>query len=65
MYKSHYFVQEETIYNKYFIDNYDILKDVDNGPNIKEMQNNKYLMVREFKDSFVAKRSISKKISYF
>ncbi len=42
MYKSHYIVYEETEYNKYFIDNYDILKDVVNGPNIKEIQNNKY-----------------------
>jgi hypothetical protein len=42
MYKSHYFVYEETEYNKYFIDNYDKLKNVENGPNIKEMQNNKY-----------------------
>jgi hypothetical protein len=42
MYKSHYFIQEKTPYNKYFIDNYESLKAVDNGLNIVKIENEKY-----------------------
>ena len=34
LYENHYFVYEKSEYSKYFIDNYDKLKDVPNGQNI-------------------------------
>jgi hypothetical protein len=47
VYKSHYFVQEETIYNKYFIDNYEKLIGLDNCFNIVRMSKGKYYEYKE------------------
>jgi len=47
VYKSHYFVQEETIYNKYFIDNYGKLIGLDNCFNIVRMSKGKYYEYKE------------------
>jgi hypothetical protein len=68
LYENHYFVYEDTIYNKYFIDNYEKLKDIKNRENIikervhngkktYEYKNNKrcntlYLVNRLFKDGY-------------
>ena len=43
MFKSHYFLYDDsTIYNKYFIDNYEKLINIDNCYNIKRMSKGKY-----------------------
>jgi len=42
IYKSHYFVYEQTNYNKYFIDNYEELNGLDNCYNIIRMSKGKY-----------------------
>jgi hypothetical protein len=42
IYKSHYFVYEQTNYNKYFIDNYEKLIGLDNCFNIVRMSKGKY-----------------------
>ena len=42
IYKSHYFVYEQTNYNKYFIDNYEKLIGLDNCFNIIRMSKGKY-----------------------
>ena len=42
IYKSHYFVYEQTNYNKYFIDNYEELNGLDNCFNIIRMSKGKY-----------------------
>ena len=38
LYENHYFIYEKTKYNKYFIDNYDKLKDVLNAENISKIR---------------------------
>jgi hypothetical protein len=47
VYKSHYFLYEQTNYNKYFIDNYEKLIDLDNCFNIVRMSKGKYYEYRE------------------
>jgi hypothetical protein len=42
MFKSHFFIYEETIYNKYFIDNYEKLQNVDNCNDIIRMSKGYY-----------------------
>lgn len=42
MFKSHFFIYEQTIYNKYFIDNYEELKDVYNCNDIIRMSKGYY-----------------------
>ena len=42
MYKNHYFVYEKTIYNKYFIDNYEKLNNIENCFNISKITKGKY-----------------------
>ena len=68
LYLNHYFIYEKTKYNKYFIDNYDKLKDLKNGKNISKIRvkneketyeynekkkcNTLYLVHRLYKDGF-------------
>ena len=68
LYENHYFIYEKTKYNKYFIDNYDKLKDVLNAENISKIRvkngkesyeynekkkcNTLYLVNRLFNDNF-------------
>lgn len=47
VYKSHYFLYEQTNYNKYFIDNYEKLIGLDNCFNIVRMSKGKYYEYRE------------------
>jgi hypothetical protein len=42
MFKSHFFIYEMTIYNKYFIDNYEELNNIDNCNNIVRKNNGYY-----------------------
>lgn len=68
LYENHYFVYEKSEYSKYFIDNYDKLKDVQNGKHITKIRvkngkqtyeydkkkkcNTLYLINRLFKDGY-------------
>lgn len=48
-YKEHYFKYEKTLYSKFFIDNYEKLKDVKNCNNIVKINQNKYYIYDETK----------------